>query len=237
MLKIENVCLISWIYIDVCDCDMVLVVYDLQQVIGKEVKLKLGISVFYFGQFELLECVNQKLKLMVLMMLMIIFVLLYLVFCCVGEVLLIIISVLFVFVGGIWFFYWMGFYLLVVIGIGFIVFVGVVVEFGVVMLMYLCYVIEVELLLENLQIFSVDKFDEVLYQGVVLCVWLKVMIVVVIIVGLLLILWGIGVGLEVMSCIVVLMIGGMIIVLLLLLFIILVVYKLMWLYWYWGKCS
>lgn len=84
------------------------------------------------------------------MMLMIIFVLLYLVFCWVGEVLLIISSVLFVLVGGIWLLWWMGFYFFVVMGIGFIVFVGVVVEFGVVMLMYLCYVIEVVLLLNNL---------------------------------------------------------------------------------------
>lgn len=64
--------------------------------------------------------------------------------------LLIISSVLFVLVGGIWLLWWMGFYFFVVMGIGFIVFVGVVVEFGVVMLMYLCYVIEVVLLLNNL---------------------------------------------------------------------------------------
>lgn len=229
MLKIENVWLVSWIYVDVCGRDMVLVVNDIKMVISEKVKLRLGISVVFLGQFELFEYVNKKLKLMVLMMVMIIFILLYLVFCWVDEVLFILMSLLFVLVGGIWFLYWQGFYMLVVIGIGFIVLVGVVVEFGVVMLMYLCYVIEVYLELFCKEMFILEGFDEVFYYGVVLCVWLKVMIVVVIIVGLLLIFWGIGVGLEVMSCIVVFMIGGMIMVLLLFLFIIFVVYKLIWL--------
>ncbi len=100
---------------------MVSVVHDLQQAIGKEVKLKPGISVSYSGQFELLERANQKLKLMVPMTLMIIFVLLYLAFRRVGEALLIITSVPFALVGGIWFLYWMGFHLSVATGTGFIV--------------------------------------------------------------------------------------------------------------------
>ncbi len=84
MLKTENARPTSWIYIDARDRDMVSVVHDLQQAIGKEVKLKPGISVSYSGQFELLERANQKLKLMVPMTLMIIFVLLYLAFRRVG---------------------------------------------------------------------------------------------------------------------------------------------------------
>lgn len=84
------------------------------------------------------------------MTLMIIFVLLYLAFRRVGEALLIISSVSFALVGGIWLLWWMGFYFFVATGIGFIVFVGVVVEFGVVMLMYLRYVIEVVSSLNNL---------------------------------------------------------------------------------------
>lgn len=125
MLKTENARPTSWIYIDARDRDMVSVVHDLQQAIGKEVKLKPGISVSYSGQFELLERANQKLKLMVPMTLMIIFVLLYLAFRRVGEALLIITSVPFALVGGIWFLYWMGFHLSVATGTGFIATAGV----------------------------------------------------------------------------------------------------------------
>lgn len=85
MLKTENARPTSWIYIDARDRDMVSVVHDLQQAIGKAVKLKPGISVSYSGQFELLERANQKLKLMVPMTLMIIFVLLYTAFRRVGR--------------------------------------------------------------------------------------------------------------------------------------------------------
>ncbi|MBN0817741.1 efflux RND transporter permease subunit, partial [Pseudomonas aeruginosa] len=42
MLKTENARPTSWIYIDARDRDMVSVVHDLQQAIGKEVKLKPG---------------------------------------------------------------------------------------------------------------------------------------------------------------------------------------------------
>lgn len=165
MLKTENARPTSWIYIDARDRDMVSVVHDLQQAIGKEVKLKPGISVSYSGQFELLERANQKLKLMVPMTLMIIFVLLYLAFRRVGEALLIITSVPFALVGGIWFLYWMGFHLSVATGTGFIALAGVAAEFGVVMLMYLRHAIEAEPSLENPQTFSVDKLDEALYRG------------------------------------------------------------------------
>ena len=237
MLKTENARPTSWIYIDARDRDMVSVVHDLQQAIGKEVKLKPGISVSYSGQFELLERANQKLKLMVPMTLMIIFVLLYLAFRRVGEALLIITSVPFALVGGIWFLYWMGFHLSVATGTGFIALARVAAEFGVVMLMYLRHAIEAEPSLKNPQTFSVDKLDEALYQGAVLRVRPKAMTVAVIIAGLLPILWGTGAGSEVMSRIAAPMIGGMITAPLLSLFIIPAAYKLMWLYRHRGKRS
>jgi len=217
------------IYIDARDRDMVSVVHDLQQAIGKEVKLKPGISVSYSGQFELLERANQKLKLMVPMTLMIIFVLLYLAFRRVGEALLIITSVPFALVGGIWFLYWMGFHLSVATGTGFIALAGVAAEFGVVMLMYLRHAIEAHPELSRKETFTPEGLDEALYHGAVLRVRPKAMTVAVIIAGLLPILWGTGAGSEVMSRIAAPMIGGMITAPLLSLFIIPAAYKLIWL--------
>ena len=142
MLKTENARPTSWIYIDARDRDMVSVVHDLQKAIAEKVQLKPGTSVAFSGQFELLERANHKLKLMVPMTLMIIFVLLYLAFRRVGEALLIISSVPFALVGGIWLLWWMGFHLSVATGTGFIALAGVAAEFGVVMLMYLRHAIE-----------------------------------------------------------------------------------------------
>ncbi|ENW8974049.1 CusA/CzcA family heavy metal efflux RND transporter [Escherichia coli] len=230
MLKTENARPTSWIYIDARDRDMVSVVHDLQKAIAEKVQLKPGTSVAFSGQFELLERANHKLKLMVPMTLMIIFVLLYLAFRRVGEALLIISSVPFALVGGIWLLWWMGFHLSVATGTGFIALAGVAAEFGVVMLMYLRHAIEAEPSLNNPQTFSEQKLDEALYHGAVLRVRPKAMTVAVIIAGLLPILWGTGAGSEVMSRIAAPMIGGMITAPLLSLFIIPAAYKLMWLH-------
>lgn len=229
MLKTENARPTSWIYIDARDRDMVSVVNDLKQAIAKNVQMKPGTSVAFSGQFELLERANHKLKMMVPMTLMIIFVLLYLAFRRVGEALLIITSVPFALVGGIWFLYGMGFHLSVATGTGFIALAGVAAEFGVVMLMYLRHAIEAVPALNNPQTFTAEKLDDALYHGAVLRVRPKAMTVAVIIAGLLPVLWGTGTGSEVMSRIAAPMIGGMITAPLLSLFIIPAAYKLMWL--------
>ncbi|MBW9464105.1 CusA/CzcA family heavy metal efflux RND transporter [Kluyvera sp. EC_51] len=230
MLKTENARPASWIYIDARDRDMVSVVHDLQTAISRSVTLKPGTSVAFSGQFELLEHANKKLKLMVPMTVMIIFILLYLAFRRVDEALLILMSLPFALVGGIWFLYWQGFYMSVATGTGFIALAGVAAEFGVVMLMYLRHAIEAEPRLQKADTFSPQALDEALYHGAVLRVRPKAMTVAVIIAGLLPILWGTGAGSEVMSRIAAPMIGGMITAPLLSLFIIPAAYKLIWLH-------
>ncbi|ECL5981413.1 CusA/CzcA family heavy metal efflux RND transporter [Salmonella enterica] len=229
MLKTENARPTNWIYIDARGRDMVSVVNDLKAAISEKIKLKPGTSVALSGQFELLEHANKKLKLMVPMTVMIIFVLLYLAFRRVDEALLILMSLPFALVGGIWFLYWQGFHMSVATGTGFIALAGVAAEFGVVMLMYLRHAIEAEPQLSDSATFSEKGLDDALYHGAVLRVRPKVMTVAVIIAGLLPILLGTGAGSEVMSRIAAPMIGGMITAPLLSLFIIPAAYKLIWL--------
>ncbi|MGL5267390.1 MAG: efflux RND transporter permease subunit, partial [Plesiomonas shigelloides] len=178
------------------------------------------------GQFELLEHANKKLQLMVPMTVVIIFILLYLAFRRIDEALLILMSLPFALVGGIWFLYWQGFHMSVATGTGFIALAGVAAEFGVVMLMYLRHAIEAKPALNRPETFSVEGLDDALYTGAVLRVRPKAMTVAVIIAGLLPILWGTGAGSEVMSRIAAPMIGGMITAPLLSLFIIPAAYKL-----------
>ncbi len=229
MLKTENARPTNWIYIDARGRDMVSVVNDLKTAISEKVNLKPGTSVAFSGQFELLEHANKKLKLMVPMTIMIIFVLLYLAFRRVDEAVLILMSLPFALVGGIWFLYWQGFHMSVATGTGFIALAGVATEFGVVMLMYLRHAIDKNPELSRQETFTPEGLDEALYQGAVLRVRPKAMTVAVIIAGLLPILWGTGAGSEVMSRIAAPMIGGMITAPLLSLFIIPAAYKLIWL--------
>ncbi|MHA2898416.1 Cu(+)/Ag(+) efflux RND transporter permease subunit SilA [Enterobacter sp. H2G27] len=229
MLKTENARPASWIYIDARGRDMVSVVNDIKTAISQNVKLRPGTSVSFSGQFELLEHANKKLKLMVPMTVMIIFILLYLAFRRVDEALLILMSLPFALVGGIWFLYWQGFHMSVATGTGFIALAGVAAEFGVVMLMYLRHAVEEHPALSRRETFTERGLDDALYHGAVLRVRPKAMTVAVIIAGLLPILWGTGAGSEVMSRIAAPMIGGMITAPLLSLFIIPAAYKLIWL--------
>lgn len=230
MLKSENGRPAAWVYIDVRDRDLVSVVNDLKLAIANNVKLKAGVGISFAGQFELLENANQKLKLMVPMTLMIIFVLLYLTFRRSDEALLIMLSLPFALVGGIWFLYMMDYHMSVATATGFIALAGVAAEFGVVMLMYLRHAKEAHPLLNNPQTFTLEALDEALYKGAVLRVRPKAMTVAVIIAGLLPVLLGSGTGSEVMSRIAAPMIGGMITAPLLSLFIIPAAYKLMLIY-------
>lgn len=227
MLKTENARPSSWIYVDARGRDMVSVVDDIRSLIETKLKLKAGVSYSFTGQFELLERANAKLKLMVPATLMIIFILLYLAFKRLDEALLIICSIPFALIGGVWFLYWQGFNLSVATGTGFIALAGLSAEFGVVMLIYLRHAIEERPNLMNPDTATVEELDEALYQGAVLRVRPKAMTVAVIIAGLLPILWGSGAGSEVMSRIAAPMVGGMISAPLLSMFVIPAAYKLM----------
>ncbi len=118
---------------------------------------------------------------MVPMTVMIIFILLYLAFRRVDEALLILMSLPFALVGGIWFLYWQGFHMSVATGTGFIALAGVAAEFGVVMLMYLRHAIEAHPELSVKRRSHRKAFDEALYHGAVLRVRPKAMTVAVII--------------------------------------------------------
>jgi multidrug efflux pump subunit AcrB len=99
----------------------------------------------------------------------------------VDEALLILMSLPFALVGGIWFLYWQGFHMSVATGTGFIALAGVAAEFGVVMLMYLRHAIEAQPALSHRDTFTEQGLDDALYHGAVLRVRPKAMTVAVII--------------------------------------------------------
>ena len=137
MLKSENSRLSGWVYIDVQNRDLSSVVADLRSVVASGVKLPAGMSVTYSGQFEYLERASARLKLVIPATLAIIFVLLYLIFGVWGEALLIMLTLPFALIGGVWFLYMLDYHFSVASGVGFIALAGVSAEFGVVMLIYL----------------------------------------------------------------------------------------------------
>jgi hypothetical protein len=101
------------------------------------VKFPPGYYVTWSGQFEYMERAIEKMKVVMPVTLLIIFLLLYLNFRRITETLIVMLSVPFALVGGIWLMWLLGYNLSVAVAVGFIALAGVAAETGVVMLIYL----------------------------------------------------------------------------------------------------
>jgi copper/silver efflux system protein len=224
MLRSENARLAGFVYVDLRGRDLGTAVREMQKVVAEKVELPPGYSVAWSGQFEFLERAAAKLKLVVPFTLLIIFVLLYLTFKNFGEALLLMATLPFALVGGIWLLYGLGYNLSVAGVVGFIALAGVAAEFGVIMLLYLKQAWMARI--DQNQTSEADLLDAI-REGAVLRVRPKAMTVAVILAGLLPIMWGGGTGSEVMQRIAAPMVGGMITAPLLSMFVIPAAYYLM----------
>ena len=144
--------------------------------------------------------------------LLIIFLLLYLNFRSITETMIVMLSLPFALVGGLWLMWWLGFNLSVAVAVGFIALAGVAAETGVVMLIYLNQAlaeVSARCEAENRPLTRRDHYDAIM-EGAVERVRPKMMTVVAIMAGLLPIMWSTGTGSEIMQRIAVPMIGGMV---------------------------
>ena len=205
MLKSENARLSDWIYVDIRGRDLKSAVDEMQSEVGKRVRLPEGISLTWSGQYEYLERATAKLKIVLPFTLTIIFILLYVTFSRVKDALLIMGTLPFSLIGGVWLLWLLGYNLSVAAAVGFIALAGVAAEFGVIMVLYLNQAIA-----KRRSELNDRALNEAIHEGAVLRVRPKVMTVATIMAGLLPIMWGGGTGSEVMQRIAAPMIGGMI---------------------------
>ncbi|QJC57660.1 Cation efflux system protein CusA [Polaromonas vacuolata] len=224
MLRSENARLAGYVYVDIRGRDLGSAVREMQSTVAAKVKLPPGYAVSWSGQFEFLERATAKLKLVVPFTLLIIFVLLFITFKSFGDALLIMATLPFALIGGIWLLYLLNYNLSIAGVVGFIALAGVAAEFGVIMLLYLKQA-WTERLNQN-KTSEADLLDAI-REGAVLRVRPKAMTVAVILAGLLPIMWGTGTGSEVMQRIAAPMVGGMITAPLLSMFVVPAVFLLM----------
>jgi copper/silver efflux system protein len=224
MLRSENARLAGFVYVDIRDRDLRGAVLDMQRAVADQVDLPAGYSVSWSGQFEFLERASAQLKLVVPFTLLVIFLLLYLTFRRLDEALLIMATLPFALIGGIWLLWALGHNLSVASVVGFIALAGVAAEFGVIMLLYLkqAWASRLEKGLNT----DIDLLDAI-REGAVLRVRPKAMTVAVIVAGLLPLFWGAGAGSEVMQRIAAPMVGGMLSAPLLSMLVVPVIYRLM----------
>ncbi|MBU1365800.1 MAG: efflux RND transporter permease subunit [Gammaproteobacteria bacterium] len=211
-IKTENSLLAAYVFVDIRDRDVGSYVKEAQKAVSDKVVFPPGYYATWSGQFEYMERAKAKLAVVVPLTLVIIFVLLYLNFRRLTETLIVMLSVPFALVGGIWLMWWLGYNMSVAVAVGFIALAGVAAETGVVMLIYLDQAWR-EVKLERLSAGVVPTASDLYHaimEGAVERVRPKMMTVVAIMAGLLPIMWSTGTGSEVMSRIAAPMVGGMI---------------------------
>jgi len=211
-IRTENALLSAYIYVDVRERDIGSYVADAQRAVSEQVSFKPGYFVTWSGQFEYMERAKAKMKIVIPLTLLLIFLLLYIHFRRLTETIIVMLSVPFALVGGVWLLWWLGYNLSVAVAVGFIALAGVAAETGVVMLVYLDHAwhdIQERRQREGTTADTADLYHAVI-TGAVERVRPKMMTVVAIIAGLLPIMWSTGTGSEVMRRIAAPMVGGMI---------------------------
>ncbi|MFO1129720.1 MAG: efflux RND transporter permease subunit [Rhodospirillales bacterium] len=211
-VRTENAQLVVYIYVDFRDRDIGGYVADAKQVVAERVTLPQGYYATWSGQFEYLQRAEARMRVVVPVTLMIIFLLLYLNFRRLTETLIVMLSLPFALVGGLWFVWSLSFNLSVAVVVGFIALAGVAAETGVIMLIYLDNAwseIRSRCAMAQRPPTRADLYAAIM-EGAVERVRPKMMTVIAIMAGLLPILWSTGTGSEVMRRIAAPMIGGMV---------------------------
>ena len=208
VVRTEGAMPTAWVYVDVANRDIGSYVAEAQGMVSNMVTLPPGYSIVWSGQYEYMQRAQERMKLVIPATLVIIFLLLYFNFKSVGETLIVMASLPFALVGGIWLIWALGYNWSVAVAIGFIALAGVAAETGVVMLIYLDHAWHARR--ERAGQPTRRDLYEAIVEGAVERVRPKMMTVTAIMAGLLPILWGNGTGASVMKRIAAPMVGGMI---------------------------
>src|SRR5574337_586774 len=208
LIRSEAAELVGYVYVDVVGRDIGGYVAEAQQVVAQKVKLPQGYHLIWSGQFEYMERAKERLKYVIPLTLLIIFVLLYFNFGSLTKCIIVLLSVPFSLVGGIWLLYFLGYNLSVAVWVGIIALAGVAAETGVVMIVYLDEGYE-RRVREGKMTNARDLYEAII-EGAVMRVRPKMMTVMAIMAGLLPIMWSHGAGADVMKRIAAPMIGGMV---------------------------
>ena len=212
VIRSENARLTGWVYVDIADRDLGSYVGEAQQVVADEIDLPAGYSISWSGQYEYMQRAQERFVLVGPGMIVIIMLLLFLNFRNVTDVLIILGTLPFALVGGVWLMWTMDFNMSVAVAVGFIALAGVAVEIGVLMVMYLRQELaaaESKAEMEGRSL-NIENLREAIGSGALRRLRPIVMTFAVIVAGLTPIMYGSGTGAEVMRRIAAPMVGGMI---------------------------
>ena len=207
-IKSENARQTAWVYVDLKGVDVGSYVERAKEVVDREVAFPPGYSMVWSGQYEYMQKARRTLNVIVPITLVVIFLLLYLHFHSIAEAAIVMASLPFALVGGVWLLYVLGYNLSVAVTVGFIALAGLAAETGVVMLVYLDETFDRRRTHGLLK--TTGDLHASIIEGAVERVRPKLMTVATTLIGLLPVMWGTETGSQVMKRIAAPMVGGLI---------------------------
>jgi Cu(I)/Ag(I) efflux system membrane protein CusA/SilA len=206
MLRNENGMLSGYVYVDVSGRDVGRYVADARRAVERGVALPLGYTLAWSGQYEAMERVRERLKVVLPLTLLLIFVLLYWNTGSTSKTLLVLLAVPFSAVGAVWLLYFLGYNMSIGVWVGLIALMGVDAETGVFMLLYLDLAYDEAKRAGRLR--GLPDLRAAIVHGAAKRIRPKFMTVATMFVGLAPILWANGAGADVMKRIAAPMVGG-----------------------------
>jgi Cu(I)/Ag(I) efflux system membrane protein CusA/SilA len=206
MLRNENGMLSGYVFVDVSGRDVGGYVAEAKQAVARQVSVPPGYALQWSGQYEAMERVRERLKVVLPLTLFLVFLLLYLNTRSAAKTALVLMAVPFSAVGAIWLLYFLGYNMSIGVWVGLIALMGVDAETGVFMLLYLDLAYEERRLAGRMR--TAADLRQAITHGAVKRIRPKVMTVATMFVGLAPIMWSVGSGADVMKRIAAPMVGG-----------------------------
>ncbi|GFO75285.1 Cu(I)/Ag(I) efflux system membrane protein CusA/SilA [Bathymodiolus platifrons methanotrophic gill symbiont] len=225
VIKSENARPNAWIYVDISSSDIGGFVHKAKQVLAEKVSIPAGYTITWSGQFEYMQRAAERLKIVIPITFLIIFFLLYLTFGNITEPMIVMLTVPFGLIGGIWIVYLYGFNLSVAVYVGFIALAGTAAETGVMVLNFIDIEIA-KLRQQKQQLLSAPEISNAVATATALRVRPVAITAISTMIGLVPILLSSGTGADVTQRIAAPVLGGMVTVLLLSLLVFPVIYSL-----------
>ncbi len=208
VIKTEGTRPNAWVYIDLKTSDIGSYVKEAQGIVSQKIKLPVGYSLIWSGEFEYMQHAEQRLMIVIPMTLFIIFLIIYLNTKSFKKVAIIFLAVPFSLVGAFWLLYILGYNFSIAVWVGIIALAGLDAETGVVMLLYLD--IAYKEWQDKGKMRGIRDLTDSIHHGAVKRVRPKIMTASVIVAGLIPIMWSTGTGADVMKRIAAPMLGGVV---------------------------
>ncbi len=225
VIKSEDARPNAWIYVDISTSDIGGYVAKAKQVLNEQVTVPAGYTITWSGQFEYMERAAARLSIVAPATLLIIFLLLYFNFRNITEPLVVMMSIPFGLVGGIWLIYINDYNMSVAVAVGFIALAGMAAEIGVLVLSF----IDVEIAkrrAKSRQLLSLEEIKDAVLSATSKRVRPVAMTAISTMAGLIPIMLSSGTGSDVTHRIAAPMLGGMLTVMILNLLVLPVIYSL-----------